>query len=450
MTTRFLLNVVFVASAAAQTYDVVLTGGRVMDPESGLDAVRDVGITGGRIAAISTTPLTGRARVDVAGAVVAPGFIDLHAHGQLPENYRLQARDGVTTALELEIGVSPVEAWYAERTGRSLINFGASAGHVGASMIVLGDTGVFLPRDAATTTRPNADQKERIEARVRLDLDNGAVGIGLGIAYLPKSSREEIFDIFRLAALYQVPCFVHVRHGGRADPHGIAEALQEVLSDALATGAPLHIVHINSSASAALPVALRMIEGARRSGLDVTTEAYPYTAGQTNIDSAIFDEGWQEKLGITYKDLQWVETGDRLTAESFARYRKQGGTVIAHSMSEETIRMAMAHPMVMIASDSFLRDGKGHPRSSGTFSRVLGRYVREEKILPLMEGIRKMTLMPAQRLERAVPQMRHKGRLRVGADADITVFDAGRIIDRATWEKPAEFSEGILHVMVNG
>jgi N-acyl-D-aspartate/D-glutamate deacylase len=451
MTRRgIVLMAVLAGSALAQEYDVVLAGGRAMDPESGLDAVRDIGIRGGKIAAISTTPLTGRSNVKVAGAVVAPGFIDLHAHGQLAENYRLQARDGVTTALELEIGVSPADAWYGERTGRSLINFGASAGHVAASMAVLGDTGVFLPRDAATTTRPNAEQKARIESRVKADLDEGAIGIGLGIAYVPKASREQIFDIFGLAALYQVPCFVHMRHGGHLDPGGVAEALQEVLTDAQATGAALHIVHINSSSSAALPFALRMLEGARRGGLDVTTEAYPYTAGQTNLDSAIFDEGWQEKLGITYKDLQWVATGERLTAESFARYRKQGGTVIVHSMSEETIRMAMAHPMVMIASDSFLREGKGHPRSTGTFSRVLGRYVREEKILTLMQGIRKMTLMPAQRLERAVPQMRNKGRLRVGADADITVFDAARIIDRATWEKPAEFSEGILQVMVNG
>jgi N-acyl-D-aspartate/D-glutamate deacylase len=435
---------------SAQPYDLVLAGGRVLDPESGLDAVRHVAIQGNKIAAVSATPVTGRATLDVSGLAVSPGFIDLHAHGQLPENYRLQAQDGVTTALELEIGVHPVAPWYAERAGRARIHYGASSGHVGASMAVLGDSGTFLPRDAATRLRPNAQQKERIEALVRRGLDEGALGIGFGIAYVPQSSRQEIYDLFRLAASLQVPCFVHMRHAGHTDPGGVLEALQEVLSNAAATQAPLHIVHINSSSGPALPVALQMIEGARRAGLDVTTESYPYTAGQTRLDSAIFDEGWQEKFGITYKDLQWVETGERLTAETFARYRKQGGTVIIHSMTEEMIRLAMSHPQVMIASDSYLSEGKGHPRSAGTFSRVLGRYVREQGALSLPDAIRKMTLLPAQRLEKAVPQMRSKGRLRGGADADITVFDPARVSDRATFEKPAVPSAGIAHVLVGG
>ncbi len=437
-------------TAFAQDFDLVLSGGRVLDPESGLDAVRYVGIRSGKIAAISADPLSGRARLDAAGLVVAPGFIDLHAHGQLPENYRLQAQDGVTTALELEIGVQPVAPWYRERIGKALINFGASSGHVGATMKVLGDSGDFLPRDAATRTRPNPEQKERIAALVRRGLDEGGVGVGFGLAYVPKSHREEILDLFRLAASYRVPCFVHMRHAGVGDPEGVVEALQEVLADALVTRAPLHIVHINSSSGAALPVSLGMIEGARRAGLDVTTESYPYTAGQTRLDSAIFDDGWQEKFGITYKDLQWVATGERLTAETFARYRKQGGEVIIHSMTEDMIRLAMSHPLVMIASDAYLRDGKGHPRSAGTFSRVLGRYCREQRVLSLMDAVRKMTLMPAQRLEKSVPAMRTKGRLRAGADADLTIFDANRVIDRATFERPALPSEGIVHVLVNG
>ncbi len=327
--------------AQAQPLDLILAGGRVMDPESGLDAVRDVGIRGGRIAAISATPLSGTVRLHVTGRVVAPGFVDLHAHGQLPENYRLQARDGVTTALELEIGVSPVAAWYAERDGKALINFGASAGHVAASMAAMGDTGTFLPRDAAADRRATPAEKKRIEALVRQGLDEGALGIGFGLAYVPRASRQEILDLFRLAAAERVPCFVHVRYPGPRDPGGVVEAIQEVLADAAVTGAPLHIVHINSSSGPALPMTLPMIEGARRRGLDVTTESYPYTAGQTRLDSAIFGEGWQQQLGITYKDLQWVETGERLSAESFARYRKQGGSVIVHSMTEDMIRLAM-------------------------------------------------------------------------------------------------------------
>jgi dihydroorotase len=145
-----------------------------------------------------------------------------------------------------------------------------------------------------------------------------------------------------------------------------------------------------------------------------------------------------------------VATGERLTAETFARYRKEGGPVIGHSIPEEVSRLAAAYPGVMIASDGRIDNGKGHPRGVGTFARVLGRYVRDQKALSLMDALRKMTLLPAQRLEKAVPAMRLKGRIKVGADADLTIFDPATVIDRATFEQPAQYSEGIRHVLVGG
>jgi len=194
------------------------------------------------------------------------------------------------------------------------------------------------------------------------------------------------------------------------------------------------------------PLCLGMIEGAQRRGLDVTTEAYPYTAGMTDISSAVFDEGWQARTGgISYGDLQWAATGERLTAETFARYRKQGGMVALHSIPEDMVRTAVANPIVMIASDGIMENGKGHPRAAGTYARVLGRYVREQHALGLMDAIRKMNLMPAQRLG-----IQTKGRLQVGADADLTVFDPDKVIDRATFDNPAQYSEGISYVLVNG
>jgi dihydroorotase len=430
--------------ASAQTYDVVLANGRVIDPETNLDATRHVGITGGRIAAVSATRLLGRTTVDVSGLVVTAGFIDLHSHGQSPENYAFKARDGVTTALELEVGVNPVAAWYAERDGGALVNYGAASGHIPARMAVMRDSGGLLPLDAAADLVATADERAQTLELIRQGLAEGGLGIGMGIAYTPKVSREEVLDLFELAAQRRVPIYVHMRSNGPVAP-GAIDSLQELLADSLATGASLHVVHITSMGLSETPVLLRMIEGARRQGLDVTTEAYPYTAAMTELSSAFFDAGWQARNGIDYGALQWVATGERLTAETFARYREQGGYVVIHSIAEEIARLAVADPTVMIASDGFIENGKGHPRGAGTYSRVLGRYVREQRALTLIDALRKMSLMPAQRLG-----IQSKGRLQVGADADITVFDPDRVIDRATFDAPAQYSEGIPFVLVNG
>src|SRR6476620_6745694 len=169
-----------------------------------------------------------------------------------------------------------------------------------------------------------------------------------------------------------------------------------------------------------------------------------------DIKSAIFNEGWQDVFGIGYSDLQWAATGERLTKESFERYRKVGGMVAVFSMTEDVVEAALKDPLTMIASDGILDQGKGHPRTAGTYARVLGRYVRERQILTLTDAIRKMTLAPAMRRERRVPAMKNKGRIRIGADADLVVFDPAKIIDRATYEKPDLASAGIRHVLVAG
>ena len=440
---------VTIAQSSAE-FDIVLANGRVMDPESNLDAVRYVGIRNGKIAAISTRRLRGRTMIDAKGLVVAPGFIDLHSHGQDDENYRYKARDGVTTALEMEVGVSPVAAWYARREGKSLINFGATVGHIPAKMAVMKDTGDFLPRDNAVNRRATPDEVRQVADLIKKGLDEGALGIGFGINYVPTTTRYEVFDLFALSAKRGVANYVHMRDAGAVEPTSAIGSLQEVLADAASTGASLHVVHITSMCLRQTAICLSMIEGAARRGVDVTTEAYPYTATQTHLESAVYDEGWQEKFGITYKDLQWVATGERLTAESFARYRKQGGSVIGHAIPEEISRLAVADPRVIVASDGLIENRQGHPRGAGSFARVLGVYVREQKTLSLMDAIRKMSLLPAQRLEKAVPEMRLKGRVKVGADADLTIFDPATVIDRATFEQPALYSEGIRHVLVGG
>ena len=342
----------------AQTYDVVLSGGRVMDPESGLDAVRNVGIRGRRIAAISERALKGATVVEVKGLVVAPGFIDLHSHGQDDENYRYKARDGVTTALEMEVGVSPVKAWYDAREGKALINFGATAGHIPARIAVMHDPGTFLPTGPAAHRRATAEEMHETEDLLRRGLDEGALGIGIGIAYVPAATHPEILSVMRLAGDRHVPVYVHIRSPGAREPGSVTESIEEMIAGAAITGASVHMVHLTSMALGQTGLAIEMIEGARKHGLDISTEAYPYTAGQTRLESAVFDEGWQERLGISYKDLQWVATNERLTAETFARYRQEGGSVILHAIPEEAARQAVAHPDVMIASDGLIAEGK--------------------------------------------------------------------------------------------
>jgi N-acyl-D-aspartate/D-glutamate deacylase len=317
-------------------------------------------------------------------------------------------------------------------------------------MKVMNDPGTFVPTGEAAYRPTNDNDLREMKRLLQRGLERGAVAVGFGINYTAAASRWEIIEMFRLAAEYHASCHVHMRYPGLAEPMNCIAALGEVIAAAAITGAPLHVVHITSMAFGDTPHALEMMRGARVRGLDVTTECYPYTAGMTRLDSAIFDEGWQQRLGIGFGDLQWVTTGERLTAESFARYRQYGGLVAIHSMAPEIVKMAIADPLTMIASDGILKDGKGHPRSSGTYSRVLGEYVREQQALPLMEALRKMTLAPARRLERRVPMMKNKGRIRIGADADLTVFDPQRIRDTATYSEPAKYAEGIRYVMVNG
>jgi N-acyl-D-aspartate/D-glutamate deacylase len=462
MSRRALLPSLLTAAAAAcaapePPFDVVLEGGRVMDPASGLDSVLHVGIRGDRVAALSAEPLRGTVVVDATGLVVAPGFIDLHAHGQTEGDMRLQARDGVTSALDMEAGVFPVAKWYASREGRSPLNYGATVGHRPARVFVFHDglevlhgatnpaaTAGLGPLPAAANQPASDAQVEGLEGAIRQGLAEGALGVGFGINYTPAATPEEIERLFRVAAGAGAPVFVHTRAFGIGP-------IREALATARRAGAALHVVHIGSSSLGDLPEALAALDSARAAGQDVTTEVYPYTAGSTRLESAMFNPGWQANLRVDYGDLVWPLTGERLTRQSFDRYRRQGGWVVIHMMKEENVARAIAHPGVMIASDGVpYVDGTGHPRGAGTYARILGRYVREQGALTLMDALARMTILPARRLEAWAPAFARKGRVEVGADADLVVFDPATVIDRATFTEPALPSAGIAHVLVNG
>jgi N-acyl-D-aspartate/D-glutamate deacylase len=455
MTTRLFVLLLWLAAsapAAAQTYDIVLSAGRVMDPESGLDAIRNVGITGDRIMRISAEPLAGKRVIDVQGLILAPGFIDLHQHAQDPQSGRLKSFDGVTTALEMEIGVPDVAAFLQRKRGRSVINYGTTASHAAARSRAFGtpfsEPVLVAPSGPATDQPATPEQIKAIEERLNSELDAGALGIGMGIQYTPGATHLEVIQMFRLAAMRGVPVFTHVRSFGRLEPGSSIEAVSEVIGAAAVSGASLQIAHINSSCIADAPECLSMVAGARARGLDVTTEAYPYVAGFTEINSALFNPGWREKLGVGYDALQLPDTGERLTKERFDQLHADPAPteVLIFMNTPEMVDIVIANPLVMIASDG----EDGHPRNAGTFSRILAHYVRERGSITLMDAIRKMSLMAAERLERSTVAARRKGRLQEGADADIVAFNPQAVSDRSTYQSPREPSVGMQYVIVNG
>src|SRR5258705_1655410 len=301
-------------------YDRVILGGHVMDPASNLDAVRNIGLTGGRIAVITTRAIRGRDTIDARGLVVAPGFIDLHAHGQTPETYRFYALDGVTTALELELGTSDVAAWYREREGGERINYGVSIGHIKVRMAVMHDSGTWMPVGDGAYRAASPAQIDEIAQRIESGLREGAVDIGAGFPYTPAATRDELLAVFRVAAQTKTTLHVHIRPG--------VAGLTEALALAGATGAALHVVHINSAGLAETPVMLEMISEARAHGRNVTTEAYPYDAGMTEIQSATIQDVYKTAPDARLAELEWARTGERLNRESFDRYTRTGGPVV--------------------------------------------------------------------------------------------------------------------------
>jgi len=456
-------------SSEEPVFDVVLLGGRVIDPETGLDGIHNVGIAGGTIKAISKKSLEGLITEDVSGLVVAPGFIDLHAHGQHRVGQQYHVRDGVTTSLDMEGGAWPVNRFYRLREGRSLINYGATVSYeylrlelmTGVQSPDLEDTEVNSWDDfykavgeEAFNTPVNNKQLQTLLQEIEKGYSQGALGVGFGIGYFPGAGRKEIYELFKHTSSFDAPIFIHVR-GVLLDkaPGGLIATAQEAISNAAVTGASMQLVHVASSGLKDTPIIIEMIEKAQQQGIDITTEVYPYTAFSTNIGASLFNEGWRRKFQADYSDLQWSETGERLTEETFFKYRheKPGGFVIAHVLPESAVNYAVAHPIVSIASDGIpWITGGEHPRGAGTFARVLGRYVRENWVLTLMQALRKMTIMPAQRLEGFAPSMARKGRVQVGADADIVVFDPDTVIDEATFANPMQYSSGFKHVLVNG
>lgn len=434
----------------------------MVDPETGLDAIRNVAIEGDRIVAVSEGPLAGETTLDVRGLVVSPGFIDLHNHSPTPLGFYYQALDGVTTSLELEAGAFPLEQYGSHLRAGAALNWGASSGHANMRvMIVQGVVPDFLDSDSKADVNSvspafqetlSGDQRARLGVLLRQGLDEGGLGIGLLLDYLSDGvDPDELRLIFDVAAERDAPIFVHVRRGIAGDPAG----LEEVIDLARQTGAPVHVCHISHSAMKGIGRFLEMIESARAEGIDITTEVLPYNAGTTAIAADVFGRDWQTIFDITYEDVEWAATGERFNKAMWEEYRENhpNGMVIHHYLNEEWTRIAVAGEGVVITTDGtpvISKRIRVPPQGIGSFSRVLGRYVREDPILDLPTAIEKMTLLPARRLESVAPVFARKGRIQVGADADITIFDADSIIDHSTYQEPFQASTGVRHLLVNG
>ncbi|GFN31315.1 amidohydrolase family protein [Paenibacillus xylaniclasticus] len=430
-------------SDRSRSYDIVIRGGRVINPETNLDAVMNVGIIDGKIGAVTAKPLTGKRTIDAKGLVVAPGFIDNLSYDPNPLGVWNKIADGVTSNIAMHGGTSTPDKWYSyyERNETPL--------HFGASFFYSQARNQFrLSRyDGA-----NEEQIRMLRDQAEKALNDGALGISFSLEYVPGIKAPEIVPLMELAHEYNVPVYFHARYSDMEEPGTNIDALNELIDYARQTGASVHIDHINSTGGTfSMKQSLALVEAARAEGLDITACIYPYDYWGTYLNSARFDEGWQERFRITYHDLQLAGSTERLTKETFAQYKKEGKLAVAYAIPPEDIEESIKPDYVMIGSDAILEPGlNNHPRASGTFARTIGLYARDKGVISLMDAIAKTSLLPAQRLEKQAPVLKKKGRIAKGMDADIVVFDYDTIIDQSTVEHPELYSSGIHYVLIGG
>jgi N-acyl-D-aspartate/D-glutamate deacylase len=427
-----------------KTYDVVISGGRVINPETKLDQEDlNVGISGGTIGVVTSKPLKGSQVIDAKGLVVAPGFIDNLSYDPNPLGVWNKIADGVTSNIAMHGGTINPAIWYDHyERDKPPVNFGASFFSMQAR------NQFKLSRYDKASPAQIAKMKKQAEKA----LNDGALGISFSLEYAPGTSSAEVLALMEVAKKYNVPVYFHGRYSDVQEPGTETDTMTELVGYARASGAAVHIDHINSTGGTfSMTEALAMIDKARAEGLDITACTYAYDYWGTYLNSARFDEGWQDRFRIGYNDLQIAGTDERLNPDSFRKYQKQGKLAVAYAIPSEAVIEAFRAPYVMIGSDAILEPGNNnHPRASGNFARAIGLYVREQNVVPLMDMIGKLSLMPAQRLELQAPALKKKGRIAKGMDADIVVFDYNTINDASTVAHPEFASKGIEYVLVQG
>jgi len=485
----------------SERYDLLIRGGTVIDGTGAPRFTADVAVRDGRIVAVSATPLPrGRARrvINATGRIVAPGFIDMHAHLErllTQPSAESAVRQGVTTALGGPDGGSPWPVGEylarAERRPRLGINFGLLVGHNTIRRIVMG----------ADDRAPTPDELERMRGMVAQAMGEGAFGLSTGLEYIPGTfaQTDEIVALARVAGDSGGIYTSHMRDEGR----GLMQSVEETIRIGREGRLPVIITHAKVigrprwGQSAAM---LRAVDAARAAGVDVMLDQYPYTASHTGIgilvpswaraggdsaflrrlgepatrdsivagiiDQIVNDRGGADLEFAQFSRVSWSRDLEGRTLADWARSRgftpsadvgaqlvieameRGGAQAVYHVMGEDDVRRIMRHPMTMIASDASpnrLGDGHPHPRAYGTFPRILGRYVRQDSVLTLETAVHKMTGLSARRLNLA-----DRGRIAAGAAADIVVFNPATVSDRATFATPHRWPAGINWVVVNG
>ncbi|HYJ68533.1 MAG TPA: amidohydrolase family protein [Nocardioidaceae bacterium] len=464
---------------------VLLRGGLVCDPSTRSEAVADILVDGGVITSVGPDIAAPEASVvDVSGLVVGPGFVDLHSHVHSVAGQWLQALDGVTTALELEAGLTPIARAYDEaaQAGRPL-NYGFSASWASAR----GQALLGLEPDASLLTtlklvsnpewQRSSSPREQAEWLMTLEAEiaDGALGIGVLMGYAPRTEPAEFLALARLAATAGVPAYTHVRELAEVDPTTPIDGPEELTIAAAETGAAMHHCHVNSSSGQHVDRVLDLIDKAQTNGARVTVEAYPYGAGATAVGAYFLDPERLVLKGRQPSDLVLVATGERIAdadrlrevrrtdpgAECFVEFldeRREGQLALLRRPFEfaDSIVASDAMPLIWPDGSRDTNDwplptgGKTHPRTAGTFTKTLRMMVRESATWSWLEAFRRCSYLPARVIEAAAPTARRKGHLGIGADADIAVLDPHTVTDTATYLDPTRSANGVVHLLVNG
>jgi len=430
-------------------YDILIKNGIVVDFDKNEKITADVGIKDGKILDVGSCTESGKQVIDAEGLVVSPGFIDIHMHEEVignasdGDNYDIankMLRMGVTTAVGGNCGNNRMDPGefldFIDRNG-SPINYLLYIGH----NYLREKVGVGIYENAS-----KAQIKKMKELAKKCIEENRAIGISFGIEYSPGVTFEEMVELSN-AVEYEILLSAHFRY----DADRAIESIEEMINISREAKKPMQISHIGSCAAfGSMKEVLNLIEKAIEEGLSIAADCYPYDAFCTRIGSAVFDEGCFERWNKSYDSIMLTEElfrGMYCNKELFYKARKEYPQmlVVAFVMNEEEVLEALRAPFVYVGSDGLLNRGQGHPRAAGTFPRVLGRYVREQKALDFIDMLKKMTILPAKRLG-----LSNKGDIKAGMDADIVIFNPDTIIDKSTFTNPVEPPEGMEYVIVDG